>query len=91
MPTYDYFCEANQRTIEVRHPMDHMVKTWGELCELAKSDLGETARNAKVIKVINGGFPMSGQTVPESCRPDSCDAPSGMCCGGGACDWNGRL
>lgn len=35
MPTYDYHCPANGRTVEVKHAMSEKVRTWGELCALA--------------------------------------------------------
>ena len=31
MPTYDYYCPANARTLEVRHSMSEKLSTWGEL------------------------------------------------------------
>ena len=35
MPTYDYRCDANGRTLEVSHRMSESLSTWGELCERA--------------------------------------------------------
>lgn len=53
MPVYDYHCEANGRTVEVRHPMRFAVRTWGELCYAAQIPLGETDPLAPVRKVVS--------------------------------------
>jgi hypothetical protein len=52
MPRYDYHCEANGRTIEVRHGFDERVETWAQLCERAGESLGDTPPEALVEKVI---------------------------------------
>ena len=46
MPTYDYRCNENAKIVEVKHPMSNEVKTWGELCELAGIDIGDTPANS---------------------------------------------
>lgn len=82
MPTYDYRCVANGRLVEVRHHMNETVSTWGELCELAGIEPGDTAVTAPVEKLITGG-----QVLRRSSLGDV-DAPacgSGPCCGGGVC------
>jgi len=53
MPTYDYFCGANGRTVEVTHTMNTTLKTWGELCYAAQVPLGDTDPLAPVRKVIS--------------------------------------
>jgi len=53
MPRYEYFCEENQQTVEVSHPMDHVVKTWGEICQLAAMEPGQTPTDASVKKLIS--------------------------------------
>lgn len=53
MPSYDYYCEANDRTIEVQHPMRVKLKTWGEVCYAAQIPLGDTDPLAPVCKVIH--------------------------------------
>ena len=88
MPTYDYFCEANQKTVEVHHPIGRDLQTWGDLCELAKIDSGKTPRSAKVSKLFNGGYPVGGASSADVCATDVCDVPPSMCCGGGACGLN---
>lgn len=51
MPTYDYHCADNGRTLQVQHRMSEEVTTWGELCRLAGEDVGSTAPDAAVAKV----------------------------------------
>ena len=48
MPTYDYRCEANGRVVEVNHRMSEAISTWGELCQKAGIDQGETAADSPV-------------------------------------------
>ena len=52
MPNYDYFCQANSKTIEVNHPMGVNLTTWGEICYVAQIPLGETDPLAPVKRVI---------------------------------------
>jgi hypothetical protein len=40
-------------TLEVVHSISRLVETWGELCELAGSEVGDTAQDTPVRKVIN--------------------------------------
>lgn len=56
MPSYDYHCDANQTTVEVRHPMATTLRTWGEICYVAQIPLGETDPLAPVRKVIRAPF-----------------------------------
>ena len=53
MPRYDYFCEANQRTIELVHPISEVVSNWGELCKKAGINLGTTSPDDPVRKIFN--------------------------------------
>ena len=48
MPKYDYFCEANGRTVEVNHDVNTKLKTWGEVCFVAQISLDETDALAPV-------------------------------------------
>jgi hypothetical protein len=86
MPTYDYRCDANDRTVEVRHSMAHRVQTWGELCEIAGIDPGVTDAFEPVRKLATGGNVVRPAALKNAqsagCNPD-------MCCGGGACGLNG--
>lgn len=53
MPRYDYLCDENGVTIEVVHRISEVVSTWGEACELAGRDPGETDPGSPVRKVFN--------------------------------------
>lgn len=52
MPVYDYFCEANGRTVEVAHPVHAELRIWGEVCFVAQIPLGDTDPLAPVRRVI---------------------------------------
>jgi hypothetical protein len=78
MPTYEYYCEANGKTVEVIHSMSNELETWGEVCELAELEVGDTPKDSPVIRQLSaisslipkgGGGPRGG---------------SGGCCGGGS-------
>ena len=53
MPLYDYYCEANDRTVEVNHTAQATLKTWGEVCYVAQIPMGDTDPLAPVSKVIS--------------------------------------
>ena len=53
MPCYDYFCEANGQTIEVRHGVNVQLNCWGEICYAAQLPLGDTDFEAPVRKVLS--------------------------------------
>lgn len=52
MPLYVYQCPENQAILEVLHPMSRTIATWGELCALAAVDLGATAPETPVKRLI---------------------------------------
>jgi len=52
MPIYDYRCDLNEQVVEVTHRMSEMMNTWGELCDKATIDCGDTPRDSAVIRVI---------------------------------------
>lgn len=52
MPVYEYFCAANGKTVTVVHKMSEQVKTWGELCQAAGIDPGDTPPDAPVEKLL---------------------------------------
>jgi len=56
MPRYDYRCPANDTTLEVAHAMSHTVRTWGELCQLAECELGDTPTKSPVEKTLSLSF-----------------------------------
>ena len=68
MPLYEYHCEANGETLEVSHTMKVVLKTWGELCEHAGQDLGDTPRETpikKLISAVNISVPVSNSKMKE--------------------------
>ena len=58
MPFYQYYCEANQSTIEVNHPMSQKFKTWGEVCKHASIDPGNVSPDSPVIRLISKPMPI---------------------------------
>ncbi len=52
MPSYDYFCECNGKTVEANHSINDTISSWGELCYVAQHPLGETDPLAPVRKLI---------------------------------------
>ena len=52
MPNYDYHCDENCMTVEVNHPIDQKLSTWGELCFVAQISLGDTDPLAPIRRVI---------------------------------------
>lgn len=52
MPRYDYFCEANGRTLEAEHGWFRELRTWGDLVEVLRLDAGGTPLDAPVRKLI---------------------------------------
>lgn len=83
MPTYDYRCEANGETLEVRHAMGKKLTTWGELCEQLGISPGHTSPAEPVHKLITGGNVVQKENMGSGEAPP-CE--TGMpCCGGGFC------
>jgi len=69
MPAYDYYCEANGTVVEVAHPIHATLKTWGEVCYVARIPLGETDPLAPVTKVIHAPYlakPVSNSKLRET-------------------------
>ncbi len=85
MPTYDYRCETNSKVIEVNHRMSELISTWGELCERANIDPGDTPSNTPVNKLATGGNLVSRSSLGSGTEP-ACD--TGGCCSGGMCGLN---
>jgi len=84
MPTYDYYCERNGRTVEVSHRMSEQIASWGELCERAGIDADGTPADSPVRKLISGPAVISSGAL--SNPEPACS--SGPCCGGGMCGLN---
>jgi hypothetical protein len=74
MPTYDYRCDANGKVLEVTHRMSETLATWGDLCERAGVEPGETPLESPVHRLATGGNLVS-----------STNLGSGPACGTGAC------
>ena len=82
MPTYDYFCESNGRTVEVNHRMSEKLLTWGELCERAGIAPGRTPRATQVERLATGGQPIGlGAGNAAAAAMEAC-AAGPACCGG---------
>jgi predicted nucleic acid-binding Zn ribbon protein len=81
MPSYDYHCEANDRVVEVRHSINDKLTTWGEVCEKANIETGDTPANTPVQRMITGGG-IVGSSALSTPEPPSC---GGGGCGGGMC------
>ncbi|MDZ7736742.1 MAG: zinc ribbon domain-containing protein [Gammaproteobacteria bacterium] len=56
MPAYDYYCNENRTTVEVVHPVNTTLKTWGEVCFVAQISLGDTDPLAPVRKLIRAPY-----------------------------------
>jgi len=81
VPTYDYYCDANETRVEVKHRISEKVSTWGELCDRAHIEVGDTPIDAPVRKLISGGALVSRSALSNPEPPCS----SGGCCPGGSC------
>ncbi|WP_426416044.1 zinc ribbon domain-containing protein [Aestuariirhabdus sp. LZHN29] len=79
MPTYDYQCEDNQRTVEVRHGIEEQLSTWQELCERAGIDLGETRADAPVQRLANGGQVVNSASLGSGAACGASDNRCGGC------------
>lgn len=83
MALYEYFCASNGRTVEVRHPMSEMLRTWGELCRQAGLKPGDTPPDVPVERRVSAPIPLTGR--PDRPSADSGPAPCGPSC---ACAWD---
>ena len=72
MPTYDYRCEANGRMVEVMHRMSDKMNTWGELCEKAGIDPGDTPADSPVTRMATGGNVVSSTGSGPDLAPARC-------------------
>lgn len=53
MPYYEYRCDANGRTVEVRHGMNERLETWGEVAAAAGLAAGDTPADAPVERLMS--------------------------------------
>lgn len=84
MLTYQYRCEQNGETVEVRHRMTEKLTTWGDVCARLERDPGATPAETPVERLISGGLlgTVNGSstrsvelpTLPVGCcgRPATC-------------------
>ncbi len=81
MPTYDYFCSENGRSVEVMHGMSTTLQTWGAVCDAAGLEPGATATHTPVEKLLGTGMVLTNSRA----NPTNCAGPTpqGGCCGGG--------
>jgi predicted nucleic acid-binding Zn ribbon protein len=86
MPTYDYRCDANGRVVEVSHRMSEKLGTWGELCERAHLDCGDTPADAPVQRLATGGNVIGSSTLGSGFDPAPACGAGG--CGNGMCGLN---
>lgn len=52
MPLYTYFCPSTNQKLDVTHSIKDKAQTWGELCQLANLEPGETPLSAPVRRLI---------------------------------------
>ena len=95
MARYDYFCETNQRVVEVSHSIkDAALETWGEVCQRSGLALGDTPATAPVRRLVTGGagFILKGRddggpaAWNEAASGHSCGSMCGCSGGGGSFD-----
>ncbi|MDE0739333.1 MAG: zinc ribbon domain-containing protein [Planctomycetota bacterium] len=82
MPTYDYFCPGNGKTLEVFHVISRKLETWGELCEMAGEGLGETAAETPIKRLLGTGTLIDSSS---SRKPDPGPPSGGGCARPGGC------
>jgi len=80
MPTYEYVCPANGRTVEVLHGMSERLATWGEVCDRAGIEPGETPADAPVDRAFG-----TGMLLEKSSAASGPAIPPGGCGAGCAC------
>ena len=59
MPYYEYRCEANGLTLEVRHGMNEELDTWGAVAERAGAEVGDTPTDAPVERLLSAPVSLS--------------------------------
>jgi hypothetical protein len=87
MLTYEYHCERNRKTVQVRHGIREKIATWGELRQRAGLPADDTPDDATVERLIfggqlasvNGGTPSSVEAAKAALPMMSgcCGNPSG--------------
>ena len=89
MPTYEYYCESNDQTVEVLHGMNESLTTWGEVCGCAGIDPYPTSEDAVVQKKLS-----ATSLLPKKVAANvgGVGGVGGGCCGGagGGCGCSGH-
>lgn len=81
MPRYDYFCLANDRTVEVAHSISVVLRTWGEVCKAAGIQRGTAPASAKVRRMIGPAILLGTRHGPSGGTGHG----GGGCCGEAGC------
>jgi hypothetical protein len=77
MPTYDYHCEQNKRTVTVQHGMKESIRNWGELCQRVGLEPDTTPAEAPVERIISGGIALPiASAAPALPMAGCCGQPS---------------
>jgi predicted nucleic acid-binding Zn ribbon protein len=84
MPTYDYLCADNGAKVEVFHKIDELLTSWGELCERAHIEPGDTPLEAPVRKLISSAAVVHSSALSNA--EPACAA--GGCCAAGRCGYS---
>ena len=63
MPSYDYRCDHNGQVVEVTHRMSEKLETWGEVCERAGIETGDTPADTPVVRLISGGTILPSEVI----------------------------
>tara|TARA_B100000959_G_scaffold126473_1_gene132828 strand:+ start:399 stop:647 length:249 start_codon:yes stop_codon:yes gene_type:complete len=82
MPTYEYYCESNDQTVEAMHSMGETLSTWGELCAYAGIDPATTPEDSVVRKKLS--------TISLLKKKVSAMVGGGRGCCGGGCGCGGH-
>ncbi|MCV6590471.1 MAG: zinc ribbon domain-containing protein [Marinobacterium sp.] len=82
MPTYDYRLELTGEVFEVKHRMSEKLYNWGELCEVAGVEPGETPVDSPVTRILSAVGVMKSSSLK---NPQMPPCMSGGGCSGGGC------
>lgn len=81
MPSYDYLCETNGQVVEVKHRMSDKLSTWGQVCENAGIDTGNTPADAPVQRLATGGQVVKSSSLGDTAPPCAAGGCAGGMCG----------
>ena len=80
MPTYEYLCPENGRELSVFHAMSVRISNWGELCDLASVDVGQTECGSPVRRLIGTGHVLSPRSRTSLGMASGCCSGQGCSC-----------